>query len=143
MADILSPPLTTTLQTLLILQRYDWHRADHISAWYILGLAVSLDPGQQLHLELSDEAGTATTMRETRRRLLWSCFVMDSMIDGGRKPLIGLDVSAIEFAFHATSECSTWACRPTCRTRYMPSASHDPVVTICLSLALRVLVIER
>lgn len=28
-------------------------------------------------------------------------------------------------------------------TRYMSSASHDPVVTICFSLALRVLVIER
>ncbi|KAJ5212495.1 uncharacterized protein N7498_004141 [Penicillium cinerascens] len=96
MADIFSPPSTTTLQTLLLLQRYDWHRADHISAWFISGLAVRLAHGLKLHRELSDEAGTAITMRETRHRLLWSCFVMDSMIDGGCKPLGSLNVSSID-----------------------------------------------
>ena len=94
--DIFPPPSTTTLQALLLLQRYEWHRASHISAWFIAGLAIRLAHGLQLNIEVPDQVRVPATVKETRRRLMWSCLVMESMIDAGRKPLSGLNVSSIE-----------------------------------------------
>lgn len=96
MLEIFSLPSTTTLQTLLLLQRYEWHRANHISAWFISGLASRLAHGLQLNIEILDRARVPVTVRETRRRLTWSCYVMESMIESGRKPLYGLDASSID-----------------------------------------------
>lgn len=96
MAEIFAPPSMITLQALLLLQRYEWHRAAHVNAWFISGLAVRLAHGLQLNIEISDDARVPVTPRELRRRLLWSCFVMESMIEAGRTPMSGLDVSSIE-----------------------------------------------
>ena len=94
MGDIFAPPSMTTLQALLLLQRFEWHRAAHINAWLLSGLAVRLAHGLQLNIETDDSV--PVTLREQRRRLLWSCFVMESMIEAGRSPLSGLDASSIE-----------------------------------------------
>ena len=100
--DVFSPPNTTTLQALLLLQRLEWHRAGHVAAWFISGLAVRLAHGLQLNLEIAGSGPAAdasvipVTLRETRRRLAWSCFVMESMIENGRSPLMSLDVGSIE-----------------------------------------------
>ena len=96
MQEILSPPSTTTLQALLLLQRYEWHRANHISAWFLSGLAVRLAHGLQLNIEIADQARVPVTVRETRRRLAWCCFVMESMIEAGRLPMSGIDISSLE-----------------------------------------------
>lgn len=96
MKEIFCPPSMATLQTLLLLQRYEWHRAAHVNAWFLSGLAIRLAHGLQLNLEISDDARLPVIPRELRRRLLWSCFVMESMIEAGRTPLSGLDVSSIE-----------------------------------------------
>jgi hypothetical protein len=102
MRDVFSPPSTTTLQALLLLQRLEWHRAGHVAAWFISGLAVRLAHGLQLNLEIAGSGPAAdarvipATLRETRRRLTWSCFVMESMIENGRSPLMSLDVGSIE-----------------------------------------------
>ncbi|CAK7214499.1 Zinc cluster transcription factor czf1 [Sporothrix bragantina] len=95
---------TTNLQTLLLLQRYEWHRGAHLSAWFLTGLAYRLAHALQLHLEPTDvRAGGGADQKderdrvklppsviETRRRLIWSCFVMDSVPDvhqSGTRPL--------------------------------------------------------
>lgn len=96
MIDIFSPPSTTTLQGLLLLQRYEWHRASHMNAWVLSGLAIRIAQGLQLNLEIPDETRTTITVREIRRRLMWSCLVMESMIETGRSPLSRLDLSSIE-----------------------------------------------
>lgn len=96
MGEILAPPSTTTLQALLLLQRYEWHRASHISAWFLSGLAVRLAHGLQLNVEIMDKARVPATVREIRRRLTWSCFIMESMIEAGRSPLGGINASSIE-----------------------------------------------
>lgn len=104
MLEIFSPPSTTTLQALLLLQRFEWHRASHVAAWFLSGLAVRLAHGLQLNLEIAQNAGgdsregraVPVTVREARRRLIWSCFVMESLIENGRRPLASLDAGAIE-----------------------------------------------
>lgn len=96
MLEIFSPPSTTTLQALLLLQRYEWHRAEHMNAWILSALVIRLAQGLQLNLEIPDETQTTTVVRETRRRLMWSCLVMESMIESGRSPLSKLDLSSIE-----------------------------------------------
>lgn len=108
MRDIFSPPSTTTLQALLLLQRLEWHRGGHVAAWFISGLAIRLAHGLQMNLEIAG-GGPATdarvvpvTLRETRRRLTWSCFVMESMIENGRSPLASLDVASIEVRLPCT-----------------------------------------
>lgn len=96
MLEIFSPPSTTTLQALLLLQRYEWHRAEHMNAWILSGLAIRLTQGLQLNLEIPDETRATVTVRETRRRLMWSCLVMESMIESGRSPLSRLNLPSIE-----------------------------------------------
>lgn len=96
MQEVFSPPSTTTLQTLLLLQRYEWHRASHVSAWFLAGLAVRLAHGLQLNIEIVDKDRVPVTVREVRRRLVWCCCVMESMIEAGRSPLSGMDVSSVE-----------------------------------------------
>lgn len=94
--EIFSPPSTTTLQALLLLQRYEWHRASHISAWLLSGLAIRLAHGLQLNIEVDGQVQVLAVVREVRRRLTWSCAVMESMIEAGRSPLGKVDVQAIE-----------------------------------------------
>ncbi|ERS95110.1 hypothetical protein HMPREF1624_08602 [Sporothrix schenckii ATCC 58251] len=112
MLELFSPPSTTTLQALLLLQRFEWHRASHVAAWFLSGLAVRLAHGLQLNLEIAQTAPSQgqsqsqsrsgmperipVTVREARRRLIWSCFVMESLIENGRRPLASLDAGAIE-----------------------------------------------
>ena len=101
MLQVFSSPTTLTLQTLLLLQRYEWHRGDHMSAWLICALATRLAHAFQLNLEIQVlgkdfPRKVSTTVEETRRRLIWSCFVMESYIEGGRRPLSTLDSGVIE-----------------------------------------------
>ncbi|KAK2763693.1 hypothetical protein FQN54_009309 [Arachnomyces sp. PD_36] len=90
--DIFTRISTANLQTLLLLQRYEWHRGAHIGAWFIAALATRLAQTLQLNDEPSNnrrdgEPALPTTVMETRRRLIWSCFVMDSIPDAGARPL--------------------------------------------------------
>ena len=101
MQQIFSLPSMSTLQTLLLLQRYEWLRGGHIGAWFLAGLAIRLTHALQLNMESTDVEATNTalmpiTVRETRRRLMWSCFVMESFTEAGRQPLSGLRHSAID-----------------------------------------------
>lgn len=102
MRDIFSRISTANLQTLLLLQRYEWHRGAHISAWFIAALAIRLAHTLQLNDEPSTNRGNGEhvlpiTVMETRRRLIWSCFVMDSIPDAGARPLgASFDPSSIK-----------------------------------------------
>ena len=100
MLEAFEPPTQSTLQTLILLQRYEWHRGSHISAWIISAIAVRLTHALQLNLELleNEHGGRSVSIivREMRRRTLWGCFVMESLMEGGRNPFSGLDLSSIE-----------------------------------------------
>lgn len=89
--DVFRAMSTTTLQTLLLLQRYEWHRGSHVSAWFVAGLAIRLATALQLARDPTEARGNAgvelpVPVMETRRRLVWSCFAMDSVPDAGDRP---------------------------------------------------------
>jgi hypothetical protein len=99
--DIFSRASTTNLQTLLLLQRYEWHRGAHLSAYFVATLATRLATALQLEAEPSSNRSNGpplpVTVMETRRRLIWSCFTMDSVPDGSTRPLrSALDPFSIE-----------------------------------------------
>jgi hypothetical protein len=117
--DAFLPPTQTTLQTFILLQRYEWHRGSHMSAWITSSIAVRLTHALQLNLELPSQHQqrqqqrqktgdghdgdyshhsvlVSVTVREMRRRTLWACFVMESLMESGRNPFSGLDLSSIE-----------------------------------------------
>lgn len=96
--DAFTPPTQTTLQTFILLQRYEWHRGSHMSAWITSSIAVRLTHALQLNLELPRRGDHAVseTVQEMRRRTLWACFVMESLMEGGCRPFSGLDLSSIE-----------------------------------------------
>lgn len=86
--DSLSRMSTANLQTLLLLQRYEWHRGSHLSAWMLAGLALRLSMALQLYRDPSEPRNNASielpsAVMETRRRLMWSSFAMDSIPDVG------------------------------------------------------------
>lgn len=94
--DVFARISTTNLQTLLLLQRYEWHRGVHLGAFFLSGLAYRLAHALQLHLEPTDVCASDQKLKlppsvvETRRRLIWSCYVMDSVPDAhqsGTRPL--------------------------------------------------------
>ena len=101
MLDLFSLPSTPQLQTLLLLQRHEWHRGSHVSAWFLSSIAVRLAHILQLNIEIQlkharDKPPITVTVLETRRRLMWSCLIMESMKEAGSHPLTGLDPSFIE-----------------------------------------------
>lgn len=89
--DVFNRISTANLQTLLLLQRYEWHRGSHLAAWFIAGLAFRLANALQLYQDPSERRGDSNialpiAVMETRRRLIWSCFVMDTIPDSGDRP---------------------------------------------------------
>ncbi|RDL36189.1 uncharacterized protein BP5553_06801 [Venustampulla echinocandica] len=93
---------TSSLQTLLLLQRYEELRGDHLKAWFLSGLAIRLAHALQLNMEPLQTQRSSTkpplpvTVMEVRRRLMWSCLVMDSMMEGGARPLTRMRISSID-----------------------------------------------
>ena len=101
MKQVFSLPSMAILQTLLLLQRYEWHRGEHMSAWILAGLAIRLTHALQLNIEITNDdphrkVEMPVTVQEIRRRLMWSCFVMDSFYEAGRRPVSGLNPSSID-----------------------------------------------
>lgn len=100
-SDIFCRASTTNLQALLLLKQYEWHRGAHLSSWFVAALATRLATALQLEKEPSASRLLAppfpVTVMETRRRLIWSCFTMDSVPDGSTRPLrSALDPFSIE-----------------------------------------------
>lgn len=102
--DIFARISTMSLQTLLLLQQFEWHRGSHLSAWFLAALATRLAHALQLNLDPEDRRGDDSvslpiSVIETRRRLIWSCFAMESVPDvhhGGSRPLhAAIDPQAI------------------------------------------------
>ncbi|KAK5171472.1 uncharacterized protein LTR77_004617 [Saxophila tyrrhenica] len=86
---IFSKPSTSSLQTLLLLQRYEENRGRHLRAWLYSGLALRIAHALQINVEHQDQP---VTVREVRRRILWSLVVTDSLTESGTRPLSGLRV---------------------------------------------------
>lgn len=103
---VMTQPSLERIQALLMLSLYSWGQSYGLSAWQYLGIAIRLaqsmkleyedDPNEQpprLLRENSSSRSTSevATEKEVRRRTLWSCFIMDRSLSGGKTSPSGMD----------------------------------------------------
>ncbi|TLD32500.1 hypothetical protein E2P81_ATG05476 [Venturia nashicola] len=84
-------PTVSRIQTLLMITGHSWGAGEGRRAWMFLGMAVR---GAQV-IGLFQESGPALTreefiLAEERRRTAWTCFLMDSLLSGGKGRRRGL-----------------------------------------------------
>ncbi|KAI0016603.1 fungal-specific transcription factor domain-containing protein [Xylariomycetidae sp. FL0641] len=99
MQEIFTKLSPSSLQTLLLLQRYEENQGSHLKVWLLSGLAIRVAHALQLNIEHDNQP---VTIREVRRRLMWSCLVMDSLMESGARPVSGIRVSDINIRLPCT-----------------------------------------
>ena len=118
MDDAFSRMSALNLQALLLLVRYQWHRGSHASASLLAAMASRM--AYSLHLNKEPHDLPAKTSQqlpdvviETRRRLMWSTFVMDTVPDaGGYQPALpDIDPSTISTKLPSNDFVDGWMLR--------------------------------
>jgi hypothetical protein len=87
-ADIETPSISR-VQALLMLTGHDWGAGNGRRAWIYLGMAIRHIEVMELTRELDTPKGRKPTREEfieaeVRRRTAWTCFLMDSLLSGGK-----------------------------------------------------------
>lgn len=104
-------PSIDHLQALLLLAMANFQAGKGKKSYMLLGHAISMAFALGLHRELPAEMRCSSLEREGRRKLFWTCYLMDRFTtSGSKKPPLILDES-IYLRFPA----------------WKPSASHKPV----------------
>ncbi|KAH8178812.1 fungal specific transcription factor domain-containing protein [Sarocladium implicatum] len=105
MADALMRFSALNLQTILLLARYEWHRGAHSSFSMLSAIASRMAYSLQLQKELH-ASELPELVLETRRRLMWSTFILETMPDPGGHSLNNLliDPSTIATRYPSNDE---------------------------------------
>ncbi|KAF2648008.1 hypothetical protein K491DRAFT_699246 [Lophiostoma macrostomum CBS 122681] len=87
-ADLETPSISR-VQALLMLTGHDWGAGNGRRAWIYLGMAIRLVEVMDLCHEPQKPSNTRPTRdefieAEVRRRTAWTCFLMDSLLSGGK-----------------------------------------------------------
>lgn len=85
----LEHPSVSRVQALLMLTGHDWGAGNGRRAWIYLGMAIRLVEVMELTQELKVPRNRTPTREEfidaeVRRRTAWTCFLMDSLLSGGK-----------------------------------------------------------
>lgn len=85
----LETPSISRVQALLMLTGHDWGAGNGRRAWIYLGMAIRLVEVMDLTQELKVPRNRMPTREEfidaeVRRRTAWTCFLMDSLLSGGK-----------------------------------------------------------
>lgn len=85
----LETPSISRVQALLMLTGHDWGAGNGRRAWIYLGMAIRLVEVMNLTQELKLPRNRAPSREEfieaeVRRRTAWTCFLMDSLLSGGK-----------------------------------------------------------
>ncbi|KAF2848611.1 hypothetical protein T440DRAFT_400940 [Plenodomus tracheiphilus IPT5] len=85
----LETPSISRVQALLMLTGHDWGAGNGRHAWIYLGMAIRLVEVMDLTQELKTPRNRPPTREEfieaeVRRRTAWTCFLMDSLLSGGK-----------------------------------------------------------
>ncbi|KAF1828376.1 hypothetical protein BDW02DRAFT_243187 [Decorospora gaudefroyi] len=85
----LETPSISRVQALLMLTGHDWGAGNGRRAWIYLGMAIRLVEVMDLTHEMDTPRGHVPTRdefieAEVRRRTAWTCFLMDSLLSGGK-----------------------------------------------------------
>ncbi|PVH91630.1 hypothetical protein DM02DRAFT_620416 [Periconia macrospinosa] len=94
----LETPSISRVQALLMLTGHDWGAGNGRRAWIYLGMAIRLVEVMDLTQELKTPNNRRPTREEfieaeVRRRTAWTCFLMDSLLSGGKGRKRSLDAS--------------------------------------------------
>ncbi|KAK8241187.1 fungal-specific transcription factor domain-containing protein [Phyllosticta capitalensis] len=85
----LETPSVSRIQALLMLTGHDWGAGNGRRAWFYLGMAIRMVQILNLCEEHTGQEVTVPTAEEfieaeERRRTAWTCFLMDSLLSGGK-----------------------------------------------------------
>jgi len=129
----LETPSISRVQALLMLTGHDWGAGNGRRAWIYLGMAIRLVEVMELTRELDTPDGRKPTRdefieAEVRRRTAWTCFLMDSLLSGGkgRKRSLAADDMAIQLPCERESFVFG---EPVC-TEHLDSRLHMPPLSL-------------
>ena len=102
----------TCTQAAVLLHDYNLRVGNYTAAFMLSGITARMVQALQINLEFSTDimcseltpALDATT-KESRRRLMWSCFIMDSWVGSGVFQLTLLDESDIKIQLPCNERC--------------------------------------
>lgn len=87
-------PTVENLQALLLLATANFQNGRGRKSQMVLNHAISMAIALSLHLELPSELRIASSEREGRRKLFWTCYIMDRFsASGSRRPSLIADES--------------------------------------------------
>lgn len=113
MDDTFSRMSALNLQAILLLARYQWHLGAHSSASLLSAMAQRMAYDLQLNREPGGTSGPLPDLiLETRRRLMWSTFVLGDLPDaGGHQPALpGVSIDPRTITIHVPCGDSRYLC---------------------------------
>lgn len=124
------------LAAALILVHHERASGRHVAAWNLVGLVGRMAFAMRLNLEepttglTATPASSGTMTAETRHRLMWAAYSVDSLFGAGLAELTSIPANAITIPLPIPDHCFNLGI-PT-RARYMhevarPSSAYDPL----------------
>ncbi|KAL5117337.1 hypothetical protein ACEQ8H_004782 [Pleosporales sp. CAS-2024a] len=132
----LETPSISRVQALLMLTGHDWGAGNGRRAWIYLGMAIRLVQVMDLTQELKTPRYRMPTREEfidaeVRRRTAWTCFLMDSLLSGGKGRKRSLTASDMAIQLPSERENFVFG-EPTC-TEQLDGTTRMPPVTLPVS----------
>lgn len=84
-----------TLQALLLFVQYSLLRITTPGAWYYMGICIRLCQDMNLHINSSLYDSNSELVTDTKRRLFWSCFLLDRQVSIFYNRPFGIDIKRI------------------------------------------------
>jgi hypothetical protein len=129
----LETPSISRVQALLMLTGHDWGAGNGRRAWIYLGMAIRLVEVMDLTQELKTPRNRMPTREEfieaeVRRRTAWTCFLMDSLLSGGKGRKRSLNASDMAIQLPCEKEAFVFG-EPTC-TQRLDGSVHMPSIAL-------------
>jgi hypothetical protein len=129
----LETPSISRVQALLMLTGHDWGAGNGRRAWIYLGMAIRLVEVMDLTRETGVPRNRVPTREEfiqaeVRRRTAWTCFLMDSLLSGGKGRKRSLTAADMSIQLPCERENFVFG-EPTC-TPQLDNTQRIPPVTL-------------
>ncbi|KAF3037076.1 hypothetical protein E8E12_003756 [Didymella heteroderae] len=129
----LETPSISRVQALLMLTGHDWGAGNGRRAWIYLGMAIRLVEVMDLTQELKTPRNRMPTREEfieaeVRRRTAWTCFLMDSLLSGGKGRKRSLNAADMAIQLPCEKEAFVFG-EPTC-TQRLDGSVHMPSIAL-------------
>ncbi|KAJ4377532.1 hypothetical protein N0V83_000357 [Neocucurbitaria cava] len=133
-SDVENPNISR-VQALLMLTGHDWGAGNGRRAWIYLGMAIRLVEVMDLTQELKVPRNRMPTREEfidaeVRRRTAWTCFLMDSLLSGGKGRKRSLAAADMAIQLPCERESFVFG-EPTC-TEQLDRSMRMPLVTLAV-----------